>query len=53
MYVMTSPAGNRTMDDDPRDDVFETDSDTRHDRKGTTMSDGTYQQSQTSGSYET
>ena len=48
MYVMTSPAGNRTMDDDPSDDVFGSDSETRHDRKATVMTDY-----QTSGSDET
>jgi hypothetical protein len=48
MYVMTSPAGNRTMDDDPSDDVFGSDSETRHDRQETVMTDY-----ETSGSYET
>jgi uncharacterized membrane protein len=40
--------------DDPSDDVFETDSETQHDRKATVMSDDAYQQSdyQTSGSSE-
>lgn len=45
MYVMTSPAGSRTMDDDPSDDVFGTDSETRHDRKATVMTDDAYEQS--------
>ena len=43
MYVMTSPAGNSTMEDDPSDDVFGTDSETRHDRKATAMTGETYQ----------
>ena len=55
MYVMTSPADNRTMEDDPSDDVCGTDSETRHDRKATAMTDETYEQPDypTSESYET
>jgi hypothetical protein len=55
MYVMTSPAGSRTMEDDPSDDVLGTDSQTQHDRKAIVMTDDTSQQFdyQSPGSYET